>query len=43
MVKLILPKLAPWLAAEIPNLIEKGLVTHKEELSGTPIEVVPSN
>lgn len=26
----ILSKLGPWLAVEIPDLISKGLVTHKE-------------
>ena len=25
------PQLGPWLAVEIPDLIEKSLITHKEE------------
>ena len=29
---ILLLQLAPWLAAEIPDLIEKGLVVHKETL-----------
>jgi hypothetical protein len=34
MAELITPtslQLAPWLAAEVPHMIEKGLIVHKEE------------